>query len=70
MVAQIMNILNQSIVSAAGWFTDIITSSGVVDVFLFFIFLILSIRFLVSPVFGDGRGSDRARRTGKDNNNG
>lgn len=57
----VMNLLNQSLVSASDWFVSVFNASGMVEIYLAFIFLILAMRFLVVPIFGRSRGSDRAR---------
>lgn len=58
---QILNMINFSLSSASSWFASIFINSGMADVYLTIIFVIMAVRFLVVPVFGSSRGSDRAR---------
>lgn len=60
-ISALMNLFNSSISAASGWFIDIFTASNVANVYLVFIFLVMLIRFIVAPIFGRSRGSDRAR---------
>lgn len=60
----IMSIVNNAITSASLWFVDIFTASGMVEVYIAVLFIILAIRFILSPLLGSSRGSDRARRSG------
>lgn len=64
----IFGYLNQSIISVAGWFTTLFTKSGVASLYLSMIFIALVGKFILSPLFGSSRGSDKAKkkRSGSD----
>lgn len=60
-MVDILNLINTSLTHASSWFVSVFVGSGMADVYLTFIFVIMAVRFLVVPVFGSSRGSDRAR---------
>lgn len=60
-MVQIMNLINSAITAASQWFVQVFTSSGMIQVYLSVLFIVFSFRFLLRPVFGSSRGSDRAR---------
>lgn len=62
-MADIMNLINSSITAVSSWFIRIFNASGMVEIYISFIFIIFAIRFVVVPIFGRSRGSDRARRS-------
>ena len=68
-MAQIMNLLNQCISAASEWFVSVFTASGMIEVYISFLFVVFAIRFLLAPVFGSSRGSDKARRSGEGDSN-
>lgn len=61
-MADILNMINHSISSASSWFVSIFNAAGMVEVYIAIIFILFGIRFLVVPIFGRSRGSDRARK--------
>lgn len=67
-ISGLMNLFNSSISAASGWFIEIFNASRVANVYLVFIFLVMLIRFIVAPIFGRSRGSDRARTSAEVNN--
>lgn len=60
-MVNIMNLINSSITAASTWFVRIFNASGVVEIYISIIFIIFAIRFVIVPIFGKSRGSDRAR---------
>lgn len=62
MLSNVMALINDSIVNCSLWFHNIIVASGVGDIFLAFVFIYFSVKFIIQPVFGKGLGSDRARK--------
>lgn len=64
---QIMYILNECITACSGWFVRIFNASGMVDIYIAALFIMFGVRFLLAPVFGSSKGSDKARRSGEGN---
>lgn len=60
-MVDVLNLINTSFVHASSWFASVFLGSGMADVYFTIIFVIMAVRFLVVPVFGSSRGSDRAR---------
>lgn len=60
MVVSIFNMINSALSSCSTWFLNIFNASGVVEVFLAMLFVVFSFKFLLQPVLGRSRGSDRA----------
>lgn len=61
MASQVMNFINTGISAASQLFLRVFTGSGMIEVYFAIIFIILAIKFIISPVIGKSRGSDRAR---------
>lgn len=68
-MAQIINMINQSLTSSANWFVALLTASGMTELFLSMFFIYLLGRFILRPLFGSSRGSDKVSKK-KDVNNG
>ena len=68
-MSQIINMINQSLTSAANWFVALLTASGMTELFLSMFFIYLLGRFILRPLFGSSRGSDKVSKK-KDVNNG
>lgn len=67
MLQDVMNIINTAMAACSNWFVQIFNASGVSSVFFAFLVVILAIRFLLAPVFrGSNSGSDKARKSGED----
>lgn len=65
MVNQVMQVFNTAFRACSDWFLHIFLSSGVSDIYFVFIFIILLVRFVLSPIVGKvTSGSDRARKSG------
>lgn len=60
-MAEVMSLLNNSIVAASDWFVRIFNASGMVEIYLAFLFIIFAMRFILKPILGNA-GSDRARK--------
>ena len=65
-MAFVFNLINQSFSAASSWFSNIFVSTGMAEAYIALMFLILLLRFLVYPLFGSSRGSDRARSRKED----
>ena len=63
MAAQFNSIFGNLISTGVSWFEDLLEASGYAGFYLSAIFLILTFRFLLRPIFGFAwsLGSDRAR---------
>lgn len=71
MISNVMNFINTALVACSNWFVIIFNKSGVLPVFFAFMSISLAVRFLLGPVFGkSSAGSDRARRSGEDDDDG
>lgn len=57
----LFSIIYYPLIYAVNWFSDLFQNTGMTELYLSIIFIVLSIRFLVSPIFGVSRGSDKAR---------
>lgn len=62
----IFSYLNQSITSVAGWFITLFDKSGVASFYLSMIFIALVGKFILSPLFGSSRGSDKVKKKRSD----
>ena len=65
-MADIMNLLNSVITSASEWFVRIFTASGMIEVYIAVLFIFFGIKFILAPMLGSSRGSDRARSNKED----
>ena len=65
---EVLNVINSAFLACSDWFVDIFTASLMTEVYIVAIFIIFGIRFLLRPIFGSSRGSDRARKSSEVNN--
>ena len=56
------DILEAFLVEPYGWFTDLLDASGMEPFYLSFIFIFLVGKYILKPLFGSSRGSDKARK--------
>lgn len=68
MLQGIINIINSVFLNCVSWYNKLISASKVSDYIFIFLVLALSIRFLITPIFGSAK-SDRARRSGDKGDN-
>lgn len=59
----VVNFFNQIITVSANWFVTLLSASGMTEFFLSMFFIFLLGRFILRPLFGSSRGSDKV--TGK-----
>ena len=64
---EVLNVINSSFLACSDWFVRIFTASSMTEVYIVAIFIIFGIRFLLRPIFGTSRGSDRARNSSEVN---
>ena len=64
MVTDAIGIINTVFVAASGWFTAIFSSVGGAGLLLGILFISMTIRYLLGPLFG--AGSDRAGKRDRD----
>lgn len=69
-MAVVFDLLNRSIVQAASWFVDLFNASGAVSFYLSMIFVGLVGKFILAPLFGSSRGSDRVKKNRGGSENG
>ncbi len=65
MVPDAINMLNMVFAAVSSWFTQVLTASGGVGLFLGMLFILMTIRYLLAPLFGSA-GSDRAKKRNND----
>lgn len=56
-MAAIITFLQTAFLSCSDWFTLILDKSGMKVMYLAFVFLVLAVRLLLSPVLGGSMGS-------------
>lgn len=61
MVSQVMNLINISLSACSQLFFRVFNGSGMVELYISILFIVLAFKFILSPVLGKSRGSDRAR---------
>lgn len=66
----VFDILNRCIIQAATWFSNLFYSSGMASFYLAMIFVCLIGKFILAPLFGSSRGSDRVKKNRGGNENG
>lgn len=70
MLFDVMNVINQAIISCSSWFVNVFNSSGVEDIYLAMLFVVFAVRFLISPFVGAATftaASDRVRNVRETN---
>ena len=60
-MATIMNFINSVFSAVSVWFVKVYTSSGMTEIYLSILFIVLATKFIISPLFGRSSGSDHAR---------
>lgn len=60
MADTIFGLIGDVAVAVSGWFTSVLTASGMVNIFLGIASMVLAVRLLMSPILG--RGSDKATK--------
>ena len=58
----VFDFLNRCIIQAASWFSDLLYLSGMASFYLAMIFVALVGKFILTPLFGSSRGSDRVKK--------
>ena len=58
----IIDLINRSLVQCASWFVLLLESSGMTSFFLSMVFIALLGKYILTPLFGSGRGSDQVKR--------
>lgn len=67
MLSDVTEILSLAFGSVFNWFTSLLNSVGMMDVFLGMVFIVVVSRFLLVPLFKGGfGGSDQAKSSTKD----
>lgn len=67
MFNSVLDIISLVFGSVFNWFTSLIESVGMFDIFLGGFFIVAASRFLLIPLFKGGfGGSDKAKKTSKD----
>lgn len=66
MLEQILSILSTCVLAVSSWFTRVMDLSGMGAFYLSSVFVILTYKFLLSPIFGRSRGSDTAAQSKRD----
>lgn len=69
-MVQVINFFNQIITASANWFVTLLAVSGMTDFFLSMFFIFLLGRFILRPLFGSSRGSDKVAKRKDGSNNG
>ena len=65
----VFDILNRCIIQAASWFSNLFYSSGMASFYLSIIFVGLVGKFILAPLFGSSRGSDKVKKNRGGNEN-
>lgn len=64
-MSDVMHIINTSLIYVSSWFVSVFESTGTVGIYLSFLFIVLTVRFLIQPFVGAATftaASDRVRR--------
>lgn len=61
MISRVMNLINSALGSCSQFFLDVFDSSGMVEFYISILFVIFALKYILSPVIGRSKGSDRAR---------
>lgn len=61
-MADVIAILNRCIIEASNIFLALLDGSGMTSFYLCMIFLFLLGKYIMRPLFGSSRGSDKARK--------
>ena len=69
-MVDVINFFNSIITSSANWFVTLLFASGMSDFFLAMFFVFLLGRFILRPLFGSSRGSDRVTKKNGGGSNG
>lgn len=60
MAETIFDMIGAVAAAVSGWFTSVLTASGMVNIFLGIASMVLAVRLLMSPILGSG--SDKATK--------
>lgn len=60
LILESLNIILNAITVAFGWFLELYDAAGALGIWQFCIFVFLTYRFILAPIFGHTAGSDRA----------
>lgn len=69
-MVEVINFFNRIITASANWFVTLLASSGMTEFFLSMFFVFLLGRFILRPLFGSSRGSDKVTKHKDGANNG
>lgn len=58
----VFEIINRSLIFAGDWFLKLMTASKMSSAYISFVFIFLTWRFLLSPIFS-GAGSDKVKKS-------
>ena len=61
MISQVMNLINTSLSGCSQLFLRVFNASGMVEFYISILFIVLAFKYILSPVIGSSKGSDRAR---------
>lgn len=64
MVAQVLSLLGTAISAMLGFFEDILTSTGLLPIFLGVFSAVMIVRFIVMPLLGGGTGGRNDKNGG------
>lgn len=60
LILESLNIILNAITIAFGWFLELYNAAGALGIWQFCIFVFLTYRFILAPIFGRVAGSDSA----------